>query len=148
MGSKLDRYNWPPVCISWSRKKWASGWIFSTSLLFVFVETRGRWASVKAFTLSLLFSLWNGNNRNRVTSQGLGGPVPSPVHSQPPTCKPLSHRPQSSLPPPWGCKQHPRALSRTPVPPVTWQAWQARLGASLGLSSRRHPHPKRCPHTG
>ena len=25
--SKLDIFNWPPVCISWGTKKWASGWI-------------------------------------------------------------------------------------------------------------------------
>ena len=27
MGYRLDIYNWPPVCISWGMKKWASGWI-------------------------------------------------------------------------------------------------------------------------
>ena len=26
LGSGLDIYNWPPVCILWGRKKWASGW--------------------------------------------------------------------------------------------------------------------------
>ena len=85
MGSKLDRYNWPLVCISWGRKKWASGWIFSTSLLFVFLETWGRWASVKAFTLSLLFSLWNGNNRNRVSSQAVSL-VPGSLVGKESTC--------------------------------------------------------------
>ena len=25
MDSKLDIFNWPPVCISWGTKKWASG---------------------------------------------------------------------------------------------------------------------------
>ena len=27
MGSRLDIYNWPPVCISWDMKKRASGWM-------------------------------------------------------------------------------------------------------------------------
>ena len=44
MGSRLDIYNWRPVCISWGRKKWASGWILTISLLFAFPETRDRWA--------------------------------------------------------------------------------------------------------
>ena len=70
MGSRLDIYKWPPVCISWGRKKWASCWILTVSLLFAFPETRDRWALVKAFTISLLFAHQNASNRrNRVNSQ-------------------------------------------------------------------------------
>ena len=47
------------ACISWGKKKWASGWILKTSLLFAFPETRQRWAPVKAFTVSL-FAHQNG----------------------------------------------------------------------------------------
>ena len=65
MGCRLDIYNWPPVCISWGMKKWASGWI----LKIAFLETRDRWAPVKAFTISFLFAFPNGsNNSNRVNS--------------------------------------------------------------------------------
>ena len=43
MGSRLDIYNWPPVCISWGMKKWASGWMLTTVSIS---ERRDRWASV------------------------------------------------------------------------------------------------------
>ena len=54
MGSRLDIYNWPPVCISWRMKKWASGWMLTTVSVS---ERRERWASVSVFTVSLLFAL-------------------------------------------------------------------------------------------
>lgn len=58
---------------------------------------------------------------------------------QPATClqAPFSQTPELPAPP-QGCKQHLRALSRTPVPPVTWRAWQARRsipGAQLRETS-------------
>ena len=72
MGPKLGIYHWPPVYISWGRKKWASGRTLTTSLLFAFPETGDRWAPAETFTIRLLFALRNGgNNRNRVNSQAL-----------------------------------------------------------------------------
>ena len=72
MGSRLDVNNEPNICISLGRKKQASHWILTTSLLFGLPETRYRWAQVEEFTISLLFALQNGrNNRNRVNSQSL-----------------------------------------------------------------------------
>ena len=72
MVSRLDIYNWPPVCVSWCRRKWASGWIPVNSLLYTSPETRDRWAPVKVFIISLLLALQNGsNNRNRVNNKTL-----------------------------------------------------------------------------
>ena len=72
MGSRLDIYNWPPVCISWGTKKWLRYWLLTTSLLFALPETRDRWAPVEEFTVSLLLVLQNGsNNRSRVNNQSL-----------------------------------------------------------------------------
>ena len=46
MGSRLDIYNWSPVCLSWGRKSGLqAGYLTAVSI----AETRDSWAPVKAF---------------------------------------------------------------------------------------------------